>query len=185
MIRFNELRICPDSSSLIIDVSVKNFDIYNDVYIDSIIIDTQDTYNISGPSNNPVYKHTVSEDNLKNVRLELDKKDLINLADNNLFFVYVVAKGTPSASTPCGMDNQITMGVVANLYIFYKSILCSMKELDNKCEIPKHFIDSLLRFKALELSIKTGHYVQAIKYWNKFFKNISNSTVNTRCKCYG
>lgn len=193
MIEFRELRVTPDGKRLIIDASVKDLQYYNDVYIDAIIIDTQDTYVANGPSTEPIFSHetatddgTIQEgDGEKRVRLELDSTALgVSLCDT-LFFVYVVTKGTPSADTPCGMDNQTTMGVVANLYPFYRTMVNYMKEVEDECEIPKNFIDVLLRFKALELSIRTGHYVQAIKYWNKFFKGVKSKTINTGCRCHG
>ena len=37
MVQFNELRITPDNRELIIDVSVKDLDIYTNVYLDYII----------------------------------------------------------------------------------------------------------------------------------------------------
>lgn len=217
MITFQELRVTPDGKKLIIDASVKDLQYYNDVYIDAVIIDTQDTYVPNGSSTNPVFSYEVTsnpdviyslpecdgcgpirdkEDNEicflgqegdgeKRVRLELDSKTLGVSLNDTLFFVYVVAKGAPSADTPCGMDNQMTLGVVANLYPFYRTMVGYMREVENDCKIPKNFIDSLLRFYALELSIRTGHYTQAIKYWNKFFKDTKSRTINTGCRCYG
>lgn len=216
MIEFQELRVTPDGKKLIIDASVKDLQYYNDVYIDAIIIDTQDTYTANGPSTNPIFYYEVTtddetiyslpecngcgpirteedseicfsdhDDGKKRVRLELDSTTLgVSLCDT-LFFVYVIAKGTPSADTPCSMDNQTTMGVVANLYPFYRSMVSSMREIEDECEIPKNFIDSLLKFKALELSIRTGYYTQAIKYWNKFFKGVKGKVINTGCRCHG
>ena len=104
---------------------------------------------------------------------------------DNMFFVYITVKGTPAPDTPCGLDNIVTLGVTADLYPFYKSSINYMKELENECEPSKNFIDSLLRFKAFELSIRTGHYTQAIKYWNKFFKEVKSNTINTICRCHG
>ena len=193
MVDFQELRITPDGKKLIIDASVKDLQYYNDVYIDAIIIDTQDTYVANGPSTKPIFSHEVGTNDEttgqegnseKRVRLELDSTALgVSLCDT-LFFIYVIAKGTPSADTPCGMDNQTTLGVVSNLYPFYRAMVNYMKEVENECEISKNFIDALLRFKALELSIRTGHYAQAIKYWNKFFKGVKSKTINTGCRCY-
>lgn len=61
MINFKELRISECDNSLIIDVEVKDDSYYENIYIDQIIIDTQDTYLGSGPSSNPIYNHTVEE----------------------------------------------------------------------------------------------------------------------------
>ena len=126
-----------------------------------------------------------SEEEEKRVRLELDSATLGTSLNDTLFFIYIVTKGTPSSDTPCGMDNQTTMGVVANLYPFYRNMVNYMREVENECEIPKNFINMFMRFKAFELSIRTGHYTQAIKYWNKFFRGIKNELINTECRCHG
>ena len=44
MIQFNTLSINPEGTELIIDVSVKSSMYYENIYIDKIVIDTQDTY---------------------------------------------------------------------------------------------------------------------------------------------
>lgn len=62
MIHFNELRITSDGKYLIIDASVDSQDFYNDVLLDSVVIDTQDTYILNGPGSNPVYTYTVGDD---------------------------------------------------------------------------------------------------------------------------
>lgn len=212
MINFNELRVSPDRKSLIIDVSVKDLSYYENVYIDSIIIDTQDTFINSGPSDSPIFVYEVKseiapvyslpncdctqmEDYLdgekcfetsngeeKRVRLELDKTALGDKLSGNIFFVYVITKGAPSPDTPCNMDNSVILGVTADTYPIYRDMLNSLKEVEG-CDTPKQFIDNFLRFKMLELSIKTGQYSQVINYWNKFFKSSDNS--KTKCGCNG
>ena len=52
--------------------------------------------------------------------------------------------------------------------------------------INKNFIDYILRFKAFELSLKTGNYTLAIEYWEKFLKNKTSSISKPKgCGCYG
>lgn len=184
MVQFNELRITPDGQNLIIDVSVKDLEYYTDVYLDSIQIDTQDTFVESGPSSEVAYTKTI-DGNSKSVRLELGTGDLLPTLNDNLFFVYVRTKGTPSIDTPCGMDNSIILGVVSNLYPLYQHAFSYIKELSDSCSIPKNFINFILQYKAFELAIKTGHYTEAIKYWRKFFMGIKNSVMTTNCGCYG
>ena len=213
MVNFNELRVSPDRKNLIIDVSIKDLSYYENVYIDSIIIDTQDTYIPSGPSNSPIFTYEVvsnvtpiyslpdcgcnqvqdyidkencfetSNNEEKRVRLELDNTALDNHLKGNLFFVYVITKGTPSSDTPCNMDNTINLGVTADTYPIYTNMLNSLKELEG-CSTPKLFTDAFLRFKAFELSIKTGQYSQVINYWNKYFKSLDIPN-NTNCSCNG
>ena len=185
MVHFNELRVTSDGEHLIIDVSVLNESYYKDVYIDSVIVDTQDTYVGSGPSSTPVYTYTIPETtmlNQKHLRLTLDLLDIGSL--NNLFFVYVRTKGAPTADTPCGMDNITTMGTVANMYPFYQQAMNYIGELADSCTVPQDFIDYILRLKALELAVRTGNYPDAIKYFNKFFNGKSKVTIRKGgCGC--
>lgn len=212
MIQFNELRITPDGKHLIIDASINNSNYYDNVVLDSIIIDTQDTYVPNGPSTNPIYEHkvdgydyvysipedcncspvlvdedksycfTYGNEEGRHVRLILSTKDI---PLNNMLFVYAVAKGTPAPDTPCGFDNAVVMQTVVDLYPFYQNTLCFLKELNNECEIPKGFTDMILRLKALELCIRTGNYPQAIKYWKKFFSNNNRVITTSNCRCNG
>lgn len=207
MIQFNELKIIPDGTKLIIDASVEDLSYYTNIYIDSVAIDNQDTYIPSGVSSNPLYNmkiishvHLLSEEieanpedyvgysvskNVKNIRLELSVSDFttpIKDLNSNLFFVYVMVKGTPSPDTPCGMDNQSTVGVVFNLIPLYNMYMQYFKELEATCSIPKNLINSILKLKGLELALMTGNYFQAVTYWNKYFKE--QDTINTpNCSC--
>lgn len=188
MVHFSELKITSDGQHLIIDVSVLSEDYYKNVYIDSIVIDNQDTYVGSGPSSNPVYQYSVPDVmskltkkhvSSKHVRLNLTPADL---PLNGLLFVYVRTKGTPAVDTPCGFDNMTTLGTVTNMYPFYQQATNYIGELANKCSVPQNFIDYILKMKGLELAIRTGNYTDAIKFYNKFF-NGKESTVIGRGGC--
>ena len=195
MIQFNTLKITQDGKNLIINASVKNLSYYTNVLIGSIIIDNQDTYSASGPSSNPIYKHSfagkdlvTNEDiaGLKNISITVSAKELLdNNGDLNddILYVYLIAVGTPSADTPCGMDNVNTLGVALNLRPIYNNGINYIKQVESTCEIPKDFIDFILRYKALDLALKTENYIQANKYWNKFFKN--NNVVSLNTNSYG
>lgn len=196
MIQFNTLKITQDGKNLIINASVKNLSYYTNVLIGSIVIDNQDTYSANGPSSNPIYKHSFAGKDLvtnediagfKNISITVSAKEL---SDNNgdlnddILYVYLIAVGTPSADTPCGMDNVSTLGVALNLRPIYNNGMNYIKQVESACEIPKDFIDFILRYKALDLALKTENYIQANKYWNKFFKNNNVVSLNTNsCGC--
>lgn len=196
MIQFNTLKITQDGKNLIINASVKNLSYYTNVLIGSIIIDNQDTYSASGPSSNPIYKHSFASKDLvtnedisgfKNISITISAKELLdNNGDLNddILYVYLIAVGTPSADTPCGMDNVDTLGVALNLKPIYNNGMNYIKQVESTCEIPKDFIDFILRYKALDLALKTENYIQANKYWNKFFKKNNVVSLNTNsCGC--
>lgn len=210
MLQFNELRITEDSKELIIDVSIKGSIDYKDVLLDCIYLDDQDTYVNNGPSNTPLMqykvkdaislfnpilegKHTVYDKEtddiigvedytlLKQFRLVIPLKEF-NLPSNKMYFVYVTATGTPSPSVSCNQDNSIIMGTVIDSNILYQSTICYVRELANTCQLPQNLANRVLLNKALELSIKTGNYLLAIKYWKKFYQNIKTPTIiKTSC----
>ena len=184
MVTFQELRITPDGQKLIIDVSVRDLEYYTDVYLDTVQIDTQDTFVESGPSSKAVYTEVIGG-NTKSARLELGTGDLLPALNDSLFFVYIRTKGTPAADTPCGMDNITALGVVSDLYPLYQHAFSYIRELGDTCSIPRNLINCILQYKAFELAVKTGHYTEAIKYWKKFFMGIKNPVITSNCGCYG
>ena len=251
MVTFNELRITPDGNTLIIDVAIKDLRYYDNVGLDTVLIDTQDTFTAEGPSSkavkfpvinsigaesfeqefgdyyyfkgtlkegflytfkvpNPIGEYTINGNlypaaklttaipkyekgklvavttPIKSYRIEVTKNDSTLTFKDNLLFVYVKTNGAPASDTPCGMDEETTLGVTLYHYPIYNAMMNSIKELEKNCEVPKNFINSILRFKAFELAIDTEHYNQAIIYYNKFIKNINLNTVTSnKCNCYG
>lgn len=216
MIHFNELRYSKDNKCLVIDAAIDNQDYYDNVVIDRIVIDNQDTFVANGPSSTPIYTYKVSGtydktystpeecncnpvrvkedefycltyglDSMKHVRLELPLNALGIDYCSDILFVYVIATGIPSADTPCGFDNNMIIGTVINLQGIYNNIMSYIREIENNCDIPREFIDAILRFKSIELAIKTGNYPLVIKYWKKFFSGRKNISTTKNCGCYG
>ena len=295
----NELYITPDSKSMIIDISVKNKSFYKDIYLDEIVIDTQDTFIETGISPEWVYKRkiegedyvakvawetgkvdeymdiictlhtkhchchdhhhhhdschchdvcncrtgetgmysnpftvksvdltekkavdgndvvfdleegcyykflndyivsipgsqkTVEADkddiymyngkdltlyvpdtiplNVKHARIEIKQEDICQPFSDTMFFVYIKCKGIPTFDCPCNQQDELTMGVCVNEHTVYRRFMCLMRSLLDGCEIPKEFIDLYLRWKAVWMCVKTGHYIEAILYWRRFF----------------
>lgn len=201
MIQFNELRITQDGKNLIIDAQVQNISYYTDVYIDSIIIDSQNTFVSSGASSSPLFKYTydattastlgyvtlTSGGKLKGIRMTIPYNSLGETSnlDKDLLFVYVTIIGTPSSNTPCNMDLTYELGIVYNTYPFYLRGMNFIKELNSSCELPKQLIDYMLRQKVLETCIQVGDYTKAVEYWKKFFTG-DYQVINLKtCSCNG
>ena len=185
MIIFNELRVSEITGKLIIDVSVSSAAYYNDVYIDKVMIDTQDNYVGTGPSSTPIYQQLV-EGNLKNLRIELDEASLSDSSLNTtLFFVYVSIKGIPSPDAPCGADKINTLGVVANLAPIYRHAVTLLTSIKEECTLNKQLIDFILHLNGLDIALKTCNYLTAIKYWQRYFQIPTLVTLNNICTCNG
>ena len=213
MIIFNNIKITQDNKYLIIDAEIEDNAYYKDMYIDQVVIDNQDTYIQNGPSSNPIYTYQAQPqdnniytiDDLTNkvtdeegiavqdegdtqsysreVHLILDKKDLIEI-ENNMFFVYIIAGGTPSPDTPCGYDVNVALKVVVNTYPIYNTMMQYLKELGNTCSTPYGIIDKILQIKMLDASVQTGNNLKAIEIWNTYFKN-KQEDINVNCECNG
>lgn len=207
MIKFTKCTVTPDGKKLIVEACVSQESYYDNVYIDCLSIDTEDTFNPIGPSKEPLFTTTfqreVEVDNpdwtpdngepetiieivrdFKNISLEFTP-DMLGLSSfDNLYFIHIKALGAPSPDVPCGADNIYTLGVAMNLVPVYNMQMGYLKELEHTCTIPKGFIDSILKSKALELALKTGNNLLAAKYWTKLFKDKGVNTVKS-CGCNG
>lgn len=195
MIKFNELRV--HNGHLLIDAEVRHteklingqiVDLYEDVYISQIKIDTQDTFLTTGPSENLIYESNISA-GTKHITLDIDASDFFveyqNIDMNKtMFFVYVIAEGTPSPYTPCGMDNMTSVGVTFSTCPIYNETIQYAKEIEKDCILPKAFINMILQYKAIQYSIVSGHYTQAVNYYKKFYNGL-NTDIKSPCNCNG
>lgn len=194
MLQFNELRITPDNKCLIIDVQVEDLAYFKNVKIDSILIDTQDTWVYSGPSDKAVLLYSqdspalsVVDNEGKHVRIEAEQP-LIVPAENNMYFVYVVAdisNAPESMQAPCDCNKDTIIGTAVNVHSFRSLFMKGIKEIENSCEMPVTLVNAYLRQQAVEACLKTGNYPLAIKYWKMFFQNINQTVMTKTCNCNG
>ena len=186
MIHYNNLYITEDSKYLVIDVAIDEESYYEDVYLDKIGIDTQDTFVPNGPSDKAkVFTISKNELNRKHIKLCLTSKELgVNLS-KDMLFVYTIATGTPAPDTPCNYDVNKILSVVVNTYEVYKSIIPLIKEISNQCKEPLAFIDRELQIKAVEYALRSSNYLLAIKYWKRYFMNNNIVPSSNKCTCNG
>lgn len=72
MVQFQELRITPDGNTLIIDVAIKDLRYYDNVGLDTILIDTQDTFTAEGPSSKAVKFPVINSIDAESFEQEFD-----------------------------------------------------------------------------------------------------------------
>lgn len=198
MIRFNELKI--ENNYIIIDVQIEEEKYFKDMYIDSIVIDTQDTFIANGPSSKAIYTKTFNTDTDVNkeeivytqgtdkynrVRIYIDGKNLNVDIHKTMFFVYVIAGGTPSADTPCRWDENKALHTLVDTQVLYNNMIQYVKELNKDCSTPDNFINAILQFNAIDLALKTNQYPLAIDLWKRFYSDIESNTVLPNCGCNG
>lgn len=198
MIRFNELKI--EDNYIIIDVQIEEEKYFKDMYIDSIVIDTQDTFIANGPSSKAIYTKTFNtdtdvkkEENIytqgtdkhNRVRIYIDGKDLNVNTHKTMFFVYVIAGGTPTADTPCRWDENKALHTLVDTQVLYNNMIQYVKELNKDCSTSDNFINAILQFNAIDLALKTNQYPLAIDLWKRFYSDIESNVVLPNCGCNG
>ena len=198
MIRFNELKI--EDNYIIIDVQIEEEKYFKDMYIDSIVIDTQDTFIANGPSSKAIYTKTFNTDTDINkeeivytqgtdkhnrVRIYIDGKDLNVDIHKTMFFVYVIAGGIPAADTPCRWDENKALHTLVDTQVLYNNMIQYVKELNKDCSTPDNFINAILQFNAIDLALKTNQYPLAIDLWKRFYSDIESNVVLPNCGCNG
>ena len=198
MIRFNELKI--EDNYIIIDVQIEEEKYFKDMYIDSIVIDTQDTFIANGPSSKAIYTKTFNTDTDVNkeeiiytqgtdkynrVRIHIDSKNLNVDIHKTMFFVYVIAGGTPTADTPCRWDENKALHTLVDTQVLYNNMIQYVKELNKDCSTPDNFINAILQFNAIDLALKTNQYPLAIDLWKRFYSDIESNVVLPNCGCNG
>lgn len=204
MIIFDQLRISDDGKRMYINAHVNKADYFNDIYIDSIVIQTANKVSETNPglpTSDYVYIKK-AEENAKELNLVLEASDLsrswesdpkaiaFNRGDmsKTLFFVYIKCKGTPGSCTPCRLDEETTLGVVFDENVLHQKVMDYTKELVADCSVPSAFIDFILLWNAFKSAIETEHYIPAIKFFNMMFEEVGKScqsrTIKT-CGCNG
>lgn len=205
MIHYNNLYITEDSKYLVIDVAIDEDSTYDDVYLDRIAIDTQDTYITNGPSNNAKIFHIGGDDiegpsingieevknsgkdikKVKHTKLTLSAKDLGVDLNKDMLFIYSTASGfiPEDKQDVIKYITNTILNVVVNTYEVYKSIIPLIKEIADTCKEPTSFINRELQIKAVEYAIKSSNYILAIKYWRKYFMNSITATSLNKCNC--
>lgn len=185
MVIFNDLRITPDGQNLFIDVKVAPYKYFENMFISSISIDTEETFSPTGkPSSNAVVVYENQDTTVKEYSINLSPdKFKLSAFNNHIFYVYVTVAGTPSADTPCTMDTEYTLGVALNWQSIYQQGIDHMRKVVNGCcGMPKDFIDYILRFKAFELALRTAQYQLANDRFKKWFAE-DGAKFNPPCGC--
>lgn len=179
MIQFTKILLSEDNKNLIIKAKIEESSYFENVYLDSIIIDDVKSYDTDAH----VFAG-ILEDNFKEYEWVIPVNNILTSLTNNMLFIKIKSKGVPSFDCPCNSDINEIIGVFADVCSILNNINLYSKELNKDCQLPKGFIDYLLLFKALEYALKSCNYDKAIKYWKKLQNTQSLKIVN-KCGCNG
>lgn len=141
-----------------------------------------------------MYKKTVgdAEDNVRELHwtlspLDFNEKYCKHDFSDNMFFMYVKVGGTPDACTPCKLDEIYTIVATFDYGTLYNMALNYMRELSNQCIVPMGFIDMIMKFHALKISLETDHWMPAVDYYQLLKGSYSGGAISgvKPCGCRG
>ena len=196
MVEFNELRFI---SPTLLQISAKVMDLpyFENVTIDKIIIDTEDTYCGNGsPSANPVFEYTVGDGTYKIARYVFDMKDIL-CRSPKMLYVWIKTNGIPSSDTPCGLDKEYTLGVAVELSAIYEEALrkirCASGNcgcVGKKCAVDAEYANFALQYFRLTsaLDIKdwdTAYLAYCALLRKRPSKSMTLQPKTKRCGCNG
>lgn len=172
MIKYNTLQI--DGDYLIVDLEIEDKEYYGGIIIRKVRVDTPLTYKTDYPyhESEKIMERRVS------VRIPISdsKKEL-------LIITPIIDDMTQIPSdAPCGAD-IVNKAIVYDKNVLFDKGLTYLKELGDTCEMPRGFIDFILKSNALDLAIATCNYNMAIKYW-KMLTMVKGTTIKG-CGCDG
>lgn len=193
MVEFKELKITPDGKNLIINASIKDLEYYKDVYIDSVIIDTQDTYLPSGPSSNPIYtkkfisklnyKQSFLGDDFKSPVLPLKKGDKIinsvftvSLRDSTLPIDYTI-KSINLCNTKISNSVIPTVSTIKNFEITENNPVVTIIGLDSSNREIKN-TDPNTNWNNTQLSVEINYETNNFKDINIIIPDIDITIKN-------
>lgn len=209
MVVFNELMITRDARALIIKVSKSSVSYFKDTRIKDIYVLSEKDITEKGISVEDVTTSNLvtdfanrkvfsSSDGVETAEViisgyyskfdnTLIGSDPYKDLDKHLWFVFVVTNELyDAASAPCDLTKNPQLGVTMYLGNIYNNFMSYVKELGNNCQIPQGMIDMLLRYKALNAAIDSGHYTQGINFFNEWFTEGKVKTYdNLNCGCHG
>lgn len=199
---FDQLRISDDGKRMYINAHVNKAEYFNDIYLDSITIMTADKVSETDPgvpTSDYIYTQTISgeekeldlvltaDDFIRNWKEDPDKMKFRQIdMSRTLFFVYIKVKGVPDPCTPCGLDEEVTLGVTFDVNLLHQRVMDYTKDFLRDCIIPVGFSDFILLWNAFKAAIETEHYIPAIKFYNMLFENPGRPVINFKpCGCHG
>lgn len=157
MIKYNKVRII-EGNKLELDFEFEESAYYEHAGIQGVKIDSPLTYNTGThffPDKDYIY-----EGDTRHYQGVIP----ISGISKDLIIITPIVRAIIPPEAPCGTDIVDTRAIYDKQVLNSKG-LAYLKELGDTCNIPKNFINFILTKYALDLSIETCNYGEAIKYW--------------------
>jgi hypothetical protein len=199
MVRFDDIHIADDYSSLVVECHVEDYAVYNNMYIKSIYLEYYKNRGTIGvPSNKAIqlYNNATPDTSVKSVRATLSVASLdaaevgTSTFERELFYIYVTCDGTldPSVSSmDCDMDVTLDVGVVLDWqYLYQKGMkyIAGIASCRNTCEDVDNFESYILLWNALKMAADVCDWTQLERIWPKLVAAPNGMSISG-CGCKG
>lgn len=201
MVKFDELRISEDGRYLTVECHVENYDVYSEMYIESIYLEYYKNRGTTGvPSENAIVlfeNHNENPADVRGVRKRISMNDIpsglgISTFTNGFFYVYVNCNGNlppEVASMNCTFDNTLDIGVIIDWKALYRKIMplvASFASNCSGCELPSDFEHMILLWNAFRFAIDTCDWITAERIWDELIGLGSSAHSGASgCGCFG
>lgn len=196
MVEFKELKLSNDKEMLFVDCSVKQYNIYKDIYISGIWIDYYRNVKTVGVPSNKAIKifESKTDEMLKSVQASLKISQLtedFGTSDFNegMFYVIVKCAGTLSSSVsklPCGYDEDTDVAVIFDMSMLYQmgmNIVAYLQSGDNNTCDDYYLLDNYIAlWESLRIASDVCDYKLVETLWDKLIKFNYNSH-EVICSC--
>lgn len=191
MIEIRNITITPRGDKMIIDANIELDEAFENCFIKEVFIDTQDTYTMSGPSENIVYRKLITKDDasklpestitingvekVRDLHLVICEEEICASLMSDFFVVYIQADGEFNKSEVSRCDSfNVVLGCCFWMWPLYKEFMNFIRELNTKCEVPRNFIYTYLKYQGLITSVRTGNVADAIFLFDKYIRTKHN-----------
>lgn len=198
MVKFDELRISENGSALTVECRVENYDVYKDMYIDSIYLEYyKNRGTIGSPSDKAIRifeNRNTDKNSVKAVRKTITVDALpgnfgADTFAGGLFYVYVNCDGNLPASVStmyCGFDVPLDIAVVPDWKMLYEKIMPMVAQYASgcsPCEDITGFGHFILMWYAFKFAVDTCDWVSVDRLWDEFIGDADGPVSRGGCGC--
>ncbi len=200
MVKFDELRISEDGKYLTVECHVENYDVYSNMYIQTIYLEYYKNRGTVGVPSEKAYlmfeNHNPTPTDVRAVRCRISLDALpgdfgTSEFRNGLFYVYVTCDGDLApqvASMYCGYDVTLDIAVIPDWKALYKMIMPYVARFASDCspcDIPDGFEHFILLWNAFRFAVDTCDWVLVDKLWSELMGTAVGGYVHSGCGCRG
>jgi hypothetical protein len=199
MVKFDELRISENGEYLTIECRIEDYDVYSDMYIDTIYLEyykNRGTIGVPSEKALKVFENTRQDKNaVKHVRVRLCLTQLpgnFGTSDfrNGLFYVYVNSDGNLPAAVAgmgCGYDVNLDVAVIPDWKMLYEKIMPLVAKYASgctPCDDISGFGHLILMWYAFKYAVETCDWVTVDRLWGEFVGDAAGAVSRGGCGCF-